>query len=94
MSRQWKIIDKFSAKFSLNEKRYYQMNTKRYYQRADAINRFNNFFIHKTNAENEQCTSTATFVSAQLKLTDIPQSIIDDIYNKTKGILEYGSFLK
>ena len=63
-------------------------------QRVAAVNKINNFVIPKTKAENEQCTSTASFVSAQLKLTGIPQSITDEIYNEAKGIVENGSVLK
>ena len=48
----------------------------------------------KTKAGNKQCTSRAPFVPAQLKLTDIPQSIIHEIYNEAKGIVENGSVLK
>ena len=54
-------------------------------QRVAAVNKSKNFAIPKTKAENEQCTSTAPFVSAKLKLTGIPQSITDEIYNETKG---------
>ena len=91
LSGQWKIIDKFSAKFSLDEKCYYQMNIS---QRVGAVNKFNYFVIPKTKAGNKQCTSRAPFVPAQLKLTDIPQSIIHEIYNEAKGIVENGSVLK
>ena len=63
-------------------------------QRVAAVNKFNNFVISKTKAGNKQCTSTAPFVSAQLKLTGIPQSITDEIYNEVKGIVEDGSILK
>ena len=59
-----------------------------------AANKFSNFVIPKTKAGNEQCTSTAPFVSAQLKLTGISQSITDEIYNGAKGIVEDGSVLK
>ena len=48
----------------------------------------------KTKAGNKQCTSRAPFVPAQLKLTDIPQSIIHEIYNEAKWIIENGSVLK
>ena len=58
-----------------------------------AVNKFSNIVIPKTKAGNEQCTSTAPFVSAQLKLTGIPQSIIDEIYNAAKGIVEDSSVL-
>ena len=33
-------------------------------------------------------------MSAQLKLTGIPQSITDEIHNEAKGIVENGSVLK
>ena len=56
---------------------------------------FDNFFIPKTKAENERCTSRAPFVSPQIKkLTGALQSITDEMYNKTKGIIENGSVLK
>ena len=61
LSGQWKIIDKFSTKVSLHEKSYYQMNIN---QRVAAVYKFINFLIPTTKAENEQCTSTAPFVSA------------------------------
>ena len=63
-------------------------------QRVAAVNKSKNFAIPKTKAENEQCTSTAPFVSAKLKLTGIPQSITDEIYNETKEIVGNGSALK
>ena len=63
-------------------------------QRVTAVNKFNNFVIPKTKAGNEQCTSTTPFVSAQLRLPGIPQSITDEIYNEAKGIVENGSVLK
>ena len=59
-----------------------------------AVNKFNNLVIPKTKAGNEQCTSTALFVSEQLQLTGIPQSVTDEIYNEAKGIVEDGSVLK
>ena len=61
-------------------------------QRVTAVNKFNNFVIPKTKAGNEQCTSTTPFVSAQLRLPGIPQSITDEIYNEAKGIVENGCF--
>ena len=66
-------------KFSLDQKRYYQIDIS---QRVAAVNKFNNFIIPKTKAGNEQCTSTAPIVSAQLKPTGIPQSITDFVYVK------------
>ena len=62
-------------------------------QRVAAVIKFNNFVIPKNRAGNEQRTSTALFVSAQLKLTGTPQSIIDEIYNAAKGIVEDSSVL-
>ena len=78
-------------KFSLDQKRFYQTDIS---QRVAAVNKFNNFIIPKTKAGNEQCASTAPVVSAQLKLTGIPQSITEEIYNEAKGIIENGSVLK
>ena len=66
-------------KFSLDQKRYYQIDIS---QRVAAVNKFNNFIIPKTKAGNEQCTSTAPIVSAQLKPTGILQSITDFVYVK------------
>ena len=63
-------------------------------QPVAAVNNFNNFVIQKTKTGNEQCTSTAPFLSVQLKLTDIPQSITDEYCNETKGMVENGSVLK
>ena len=54
-----------------------------------AANKFSNFVIPKTKAGNEQCTSTAPFMSAQLKLTGIPQSANDEIYNEAKGMAQF-----
>ena len=63
-------------------------------QHVAAVNKVNNFVLPKTNTENEQCTSTTPFVSAQLKLTGITQSITDYIYNEAEGVVENGSVLK
>ena len=63
-------------------------------QRVAAVNKSKNFAIPKTKAENEQCTSTAPFVSAQLKLTGLTQSITGVIYNEAKGIVENDSAIK
>ena len=63
-------------------------------QRVAAVSKFKSLAIPKTKAENVQCTSTALFVSAKLKLTGIPQTITDEIYNEAKGIVENGSVLK
>ena len=89
-SGQWKSIDKFLAKFPLDEKRYYQTNIS---QRVAAVNKFSNFVIPKIKAGNKQCTSKAPFVSTQLKLTGISQFTTDEIYNEAKGIVENGSIL-
>ena len=58
-------------------------------QRVAAVNKFNNIVIPKTKAGNEQCTSTAPFMLAQLKLTGIPQSANDEIYNEAKGMAQF-----
>ena len=63
-------------------------------QLVATVNNFNIFVISKTKAGNKQCTSTALFVSEQLQLTGIPQSVTDEIYNEAKGIVEDGSVLK
>ena len=63
-------------------------------QRLVDVSKFNNFVIPKTKAGNEQCTSTAPFVSAQLKLTGLTQSITGVIYNEAKGIVENDSAIK
>ena len=53
-------------------------------QRVAAVNKSKNFAIPKTKAENEQCTSTAPFVSAKLKLTGIPLSLMRFIMRQKK----------
>ena len=53
-------------------------------QSVAAVNKFNKFVIPNTKARNEQCNSKALFVSAKLKLTGVPQSITDEIYNEVK----------
>ena len=58
-------------------------------QRVAAVDKFNNIVIPKNKAGNEQCTSTAPFMSAQLKLTGIPQSTTDEIYNEVKGMAQF-----
>ena len=63
-------------------------------QRVAAVNKFNNFAIPKSKAENNQCTSTTLFVSAQLKLAGILQSITDEICSEAKGIVKKSSVLK
>ena len=68
------------AKIFLEVKRYYQTNIS---QRIAAVNKFNNF-IPKTKAENKQCTPIAPFMSAQLKVTGVPQSFTDGVCNKAK----------
>ena len=50
--------------------------------------------FQKIKPGNEQCTFTAPFVSAQLKLTYVPQSITVEIYNEANEIKENGSVLK
>ena len=63
-------------------------------QRVAAVNKFNNFVIPKAKAENNQCISTALFMSAQLKLAGILHSITDEICSEAKGIVKNSLVLK